>query len=298
MNNYYITIFTATYNREHTLNVLYNSLLNQTYKNFEWLIIDDGSTDDTKKFIDKIKLENKLKIEYHFKVNGGKHRAINYGVNIAKGDFFFIVDSDDRLPENSIEKIIQLTQNLDLNLAGIVGRKTYFNGRNIGSEFPKNKFISNHIEKSNELGLSGDLAEVVKTEVLKLYAFPDFQGEIFSSESLVWNRISRNYNYLFVNTSLYFAEYLSEGLSYYSVENRRLSPNYATLIYKESFLLDTLSFFKKIKVLSNYWRFSFFNGQSLIKNWESINYSFMSIISLPIGFLLKHRDDFIVRKLK
>ena len=98
-----ITIFTPTYNRAYTLPKLYESLKIQTNQNFDWVIVDDGSTDDTEVLIKSFIDEGIIKITYIKQKNQGKHIAINTGVTLAKGDFFIVIDSDDYLLENCIE---------------------------------------------------------------------------------------------------------------------------------------------------------------------------------------------------
>ena len=97
------TIFTPTFNRAHTLHRVYNSIKKQTLKDYEWLIIDDGSTDNTKSLISKWNNENDFSIIYKYKKNQGKHLAINDGVKIANGRFFLIADSDDSFPKDSLK---------------------------------------------------------------------------------------------------------------------------------------------------------------------------------------------------
>ena len=104
-DNVSITVFTPTYNRGYTLKKLYNSLKKQSDNDFEWLIIDDGSTDDTKSLVKDFIKENKVNIRYMYKKNEGKYKAINTAIDLAKGELFFIVDSDDWITEDSIETI-------------------------------------------------------------------------------------------------------------------------------------------------------------------------------------------------
>src|SRR5690606_27283609 len=184
-----ITVFTPTYNRETTLLILDDSLVCQTYKDYEWLIVDDGSTDDTEKLVQKWFTENLITIRYFKQENGGKHRAINKGLDLAQGELFFIVDSDDYLPDNSLEIINSYSNKIDENIVGVVGRKQYADKSKIGNVFPEKVFNADHIEKTYIKRLKGDLAEVVKTDVLKQCKFPDFKGEKFSAESLMWNRL-------------------------------------------------------------------------------------------------------------
>ena len=101
-----ITVFTPTYNRGNLLKRLYDSLCNQSFKDFEWLIVDDGSKDDTETVIANFIAQQKLVINYLKQENGGKHRAINKGVKEAKGEYFFIADSDDRLPKEALMLVV------------------------------------------------------------------------------------------------------------------------------------------------------------------------------------------------
>lgn len=101
-----VTVFTPTYNRAYILNNLYQSLCRQSYGDFEWLIVDDGSTDNTEGLIASWLDESKISLCYIKQPNGGKHRAINRGIQEANGNLFFIVDSDDYLADNAIERIL------------------------------------------------------------------------------------------------------------------------------------------------------------------------------------------------
>src|SRR5690554_1545966 len=101
-----LTVFTPTYNRGYIIEKLYESLNHQTNKNFEWLVIDDGSTDDTSKIFDKIlKKDHEYQIRYIKKENGGKHTAANLALDLAEGEIFFVVDSDDVLTANAVERV-------------------------------------------------------------------------------------------------------------------------------------------------------------------------------------------------
>jgi glycosyltransferase involved in cell wall biosynthesis len=291
MNNIFITIFTPAYNRENTLERLYKSLLSQSCKNFEWLIVDDGSNDNTKSLIKGFIDEKKIDIKYYKQQNGGKHRAINKGLEYAKGEFFFIVDSDDFLPNNSIETISNYISKIEGSVIGVAGRKTIINGDNVGSKFPQKEFISDHIKKTYIDNIKGDLAEVFKTDILKQYKFPDFKGEKFCAEGLLWNRLAKKYQTLFFDESVYICEYLEGGLSFNSIRNRRKSPNYAMTIYKELALDLRLPLKMKIRTYINYWRFSFFNGKGFKINWKNVDESLFALCVYPLGFAMKLKDD-------
>jgi len=195
---------------------LYQSLLQQTKKNFEWLVVDDGSTDDTEKYFGKISSKPQLfPIRYIKQENGGKHRAINKGVKSASGDLFFIVDSDDYLTENAIDKINQWISTLDGShkWAGISGLKGFSKQKIVGQRNSK-KFIDAKNTERRKFHLEGDKAEVYFTDILKKYPFPEIPGENFISEEIVWNAIAREGYYLrWFNEIIYICSYLECGLT-------------------------------------------------------------------------------------
>lgn len=220
----FITIFTPTYNRRQLIERLYQSLLTQTKKNFEWLVVDDGSTDNTESyFADLLNKQQPFPIRYIKQENGGKHRAINKGVINAEGKLFFIVDSDDYLTENAIEKINQWTATLNdsRKWAGIAGLRGQTKNRVLGQHNPSSKFIDAKNSERRKYNLLGDKAEIYFTEVLKKYPFPEIPGENFISEEIVWNAIARDGYYLrWFNEIIYICNYLEGGLTKdYSKDN-------------------------------------------------------------------------------
>lgn len=210
------TIFTPTYNRCHLIDNLYQSLLRQSEKNFEWLVIDDGSNDDTKQyFSEQLSKSQPFPIRYIKQENGGKHRAINHGVKEAHGELFFIVDSDDTLLSNAIKKINHWVATLDDShkWAGISGLKGYSELKKVGQQSSAS-FVDAKNTERRKFHLEGDKAEVYFTEVLRKYPFPEIFGENFISEEIVWNAIARDGYYLrWFNEIIYICTYLDGGLS-------------------------------------------------------------------------------------
>lgn len=286
-----ITIFTPTYNREKTLPKLYDSLIKQSYKNFEWVIVDDGSSDNTEELINTFISDDRLSIQYFKQENGGKHRAINRGLEHARGEYFFIVDSDDFLPNDSLETIVKYISKIDDNLIGVAGRRAYTDGSKIGDSFKEREFISDHTQKTYIYDIKGDLAEVIKTDILRQYKFPDIEGEKFCAEGLLWNRLSKKHQILFFDEPIYTCEYLEGGLSFDSIRNRRKSPNYAMAVYKDLSKDTRLPLKMKIRTYINYWRFSFSNGKGFKTNWKNIENSFLALFIYPLGFAMRLKDD-------
>lgn len=215
-----ISIITATYNRGYIICKLYESLKRQSLKKFEWIVIDDGSTDNTKELISEWALQTKsFAIHYVYQENGGKHRAINKGVSIAKYDYCFFVDSDDYLIDSAIEYInewISLVEDEQM-FAGVAGLKGYIDGGQVG-RYPKCKRFENYIDATNlqrqKFNLNGDKAEVYRTEILRKYKFPEFEGENFLTEEVVWDSIARGgYKLRWFNKIIYLCEYIEDGLT-------------------------------------------------------------------------------------
>ena len=280
------TIFTATYNRALLLSKLYNSLLNQTYKNFEWIIVDDGSTDGTKNTINKFIKDKKINIKYYFQENAGKHRAINKGIDLAVGKYFFIVDSDDYLPNDSLEIYEKYILKIDDDeYAGLVGLKAYNLNKIIGKTFNgKELDILNYERK--KYGIFGDKAEIYKTEILKKFKFPEYKNEKFLNEAIVWNEIALNgYKLKFINEITYYCDYLEEGLTN-NIENHiKNSPIGFKHYILQLLKINKNNFIEKIKLISYYY--------SIMKNKYTI-YEISKDLNVGI-FLI--RFSYLIRKI-
>lgn len=213
-----ITVFTPTYNRGYIIDKLYQSLQQQTCKEFEWLVIDDGSDDDTEELFRKYKQEcQEFTIVYQKIKNGGKQRAINMAVKMIRTKYMFIVDSDDFLLNNAIEKILNWVEDIDEKqwIAGVAGVKGDKAENPIGG---KVKFDSSYIECSNlersKYGLAADMAEVYKVDLLKKYPFSVWAGEKFVPEAVVWDAIALDgYKLRWYQDVIYICEYLEDGLT-------------------------------------------------------------------------------------
>lgn len=218
MNAITITILTATYNRDYILPDLYDSLKGQTCKDFIWMIIDDGSSDNTEKIVKNwIDEENDFNIIYKKKHNGGKHRAINFALDMIDTEYVFLVDSDDHLTFDAIEKVIKWLNTIDDSFAGVAGKRGYDINHPIG-RFPSKVKPGEYIDALNterrKKHLDGDKAEVYRTLLMKKYKFPEFEGEKFIAENIVWDKIAlAGYKMRWFNDIIYIGNYLSNGLT-------------------------------------------------------------------------------------
>ncbi len=257
-----ITVFTPAYNRRCLLERAFNSLKEQKgFRDFEWIIVDDGSQDGTKEYIlsllEKSEAESlPFNIRYFYQDNGGKHRAFNRGIKEAKGDLFFVLDSDDKLPEDALALVNTIYQDIkaDNTFAGLCGLDADFEGNIIGSGLPQEIIDDNSIRIRYNYGITGDMKEVFKTSVLKEFPFPEFDGEKFCPEILVWNRIAKRYKLRYINKVIYLAEYQPTGLSSKITEIRLKSPKATELTYAEMMSLE-IPIKQRIKAFLNLWRF-------------------------------------------
>lgn len=253
-----ITVFTPTYNRAHTLPALFRSLQAQTATGFEWMIVDDGSTDGTEGVVAGFERENPVfPIVYRKQPNGGKHAAINYGAGIARGTYFFIVDSDDFLPPDAVEIVERHTAALDPSgdICGIIGLKVFADLRNVGGDLPAGIPDTDFISYRYRYRVRGDKAEVVRTSVMREFPFPVFPGERFCSEALVWFRIARKYKVRPVPEKIYICEYLDDGLTHSIVSHYRNSPC-GTMLYYREMAAHPLPPVARLKAAVNYWRYT------------------------------------------
>lgn len=210
-----IAILTPTYNRAYILPELYKSLLRQTSCSFTWYIVDDGSTDDTKDVCAQFN-NSKFEIKYIKKENGGKHTALNEGVAQIQEELTFIVDSDDYLTDDAVETIIKdwVIYRDQKDIVGLSYYRIDKNGQVIGDKYPQERFVDTYANVRINGNVSGDKAELYRTEALKSHPFPVFEGEKFCSEAIVWNAISKdNYNLVFISKGIYVCEYRADGLT-------------------------------------------------------------------------------------
>lgn len=201
MSSLAITVMTPSYNRAHTLPRVYESLLAQTFQDFEWLIVDDGSTDDTKKLVEGWIADQKLNIRYVWQTNQHKKVAFNHGVREAKGELLVALDSDDTMLPNALEDMWQRWSALadKEQYVGICGLCARPDGSVVGDKYPQDSMSITTLEMYFKYKVRGEKFGCLVTNVLRQFPFPEnIPG--FVPESLVWRSIARaGYKTLFVN---------------------------------------------------------------------------------------------------
>lgn len=212
-----ITIFTPTYNRAYVLNRLYDSLARQTDKHFEWIIIDDGSSDNTRNLADKWISEQKIRIRYYYQKNSGKMQAHNKGTKLAEYELFCCVDSDDYLSDKAVEEILNCWRQKKNN--GIIGLLNYkinahgdnVSGRNL-NDLAGN--ICTLLDAYRKYGLNGDTMLIYRTDVIRKHHFPRFEEEKFVPELFLYDQLDQKGMLYIQGRNLYICEYLPDGYSH------------------------------------------------------------------------------------
>ena len=278
------TVFTPTFNRKELLEKLYKSLQKQTFKDFEWLIVDDGSTDGTKEKVEEFLSEKKLEIKYYFKENGGKQRAYNFATEKANGELFICLDSDDEYVENGLEIILKYWKKYDKNIdiAGMGYLSTYPNREIIGSSFPEKEMISTQFEIYNKYGVKGDKGLMFRTEIIKKYKFPVFEDEKFITEAIVYNRICEKYKMAYVNEKIEIKEYQEDGLTA-KYNNLLLRNPKGQALYHNEINSQKLTFKQKILNNAVYYKFCKVAGYKFGKIFKESKNKLFLIFAIPIG---------------
>lgn len=289
-----ITVFTPTYNRGYIIHMLYESLCRQSFTDFEWIVVDDGSTDNTKTLIQSFIAEEKINLRYFYQQNAGKHIAINRGVQEAKGEIFFIVDSDDYLTNDALEKLNFYYEQIKDNefFAGISGTRVTPEGKRIGGALPFEELGCTIVDFCCRYGCTGDMAEAYKTEVLRQHPFPQIDSEKFCPESLVWNRIAQKHKLLYFNQGIYICEYRPDGLTAKITRVRMKSPVASMLHYAE-LSKHPISLWQKIRAGINFWRFAACSDMPLREKVHMIGWSYCLLE--PLGFIFHLKDKFSQR---
>jgi glycosyltransferase involved in cell wall biosynthesis len=287
MNNK-ITIVTPTYNRAQNLIGCFISLLSQTIFNFSWLIIDDGSSDDTQSIINKFST-NLFDIDYYYKENGGKHTAINYSLNYVHTPLFVVLDSDDLLAKNTIEIILEEYSKIMIdNIAVLTFMKADQNGLLMGKPFEKEGVYDYFTTRFNS-DKKDEKLDVFNTEIFKKNMFSEYLGEKYIGESTVLVKLAENHKMIGFNSILYYAQYLENGLTKSGRKLRVNNPiggleyTYYAILYKKGIInkVKYIILCNTYKVIAGKKRANFISVKKI-----NMTIRLLEIIFMPFGIAL------------
>lgn len=273
-----LTVFTPTYNRANLLKRVYDSLTKQSLNDFLWLIIDDGSKDNTKEIVDTFISEGKIEIIYKYFENGGKMRAHNRAAELADTELFLCLDSDDWLNEDAVDTLIRTwNEKGNNNLAGIISHKGASETELLsGIEFPAG------IDKSTLYGLylkgfRGETTIMFRTDVIKNYPFPEIDGEKYVPEDYIYDKIDADYEYIVLNEITTICEIVSEGYTDSVIKLKKNNPVAFYLYYEQRAKITPPSVLK-IKYAGFYVKYAKKCNKPVFKTK-------LSIIYVLIGFI-------------
>lgn len=288
-----LTIFTPAYNRAHTIDRTYQSLINQTCKDFLWLIVDDGSTDGTKKLVEGWIRENKIPITYIYQENQGMHGAHNTAYKNITTELNTCIDSDDWMPHDAVEKIINAWKEHSYEkYAGIIGLDQTADGKLIGTNFPEN-LKETTLQGFYEAGGQGDKKLVYRTDIIKQYPeYPLFKGERYVGLAYKYMLIDQDWKLITLNEPLVTVDYQLEGSSFSMYRQYWNNPK-GFAFFRKTEMICTKSLKRQFIVCAHY-----VSSSIISKNWGFIKESpkkMMTIIATPLGLGLYL---FIRRKVK
>ena len=293
-----VTVCTASYNRAHLLPRVYESLRAQTLKNFEWLVVDDGSDDGTGDLIGSWIESAEFPIRYLRKENGGQYSAMNVGVREAAGFYFASLDSDDRYVPDALERFVAHWEGIPSNererFAGVCGLDAYESGEIVGTRFPQDVFDSDDIDIRLKYRVEGDKISLMRTDVMKQFPFPEECGR-YITPAVVWNRIGLRYKTRFVNEVFAIIEYQTGGLTANDRLNYFRSPESVARCLRD--LINSGRSFPPvatIKTYANYVRYSLHQGTKVRDQANLVSFCFQYWLFVPLGYLLYWRDQRLI----
>lgn len=281
-----ITVFTPTFNRAYTLPKLYESLLRQTSQNFEWLIIDDGSTDNTKELVDDWIKENKIPIRYIYQKNKGMCAAHNTAYDNIYTELNVCIDSDDYMTDNAVEIILTYWEKYGTDKhSGLLGLDIDKNGKVLGISFKESPMDVTFTGLKRKYGDIGDKKFVCRTEVINQYPrFPEYEKEKFPAVGLLYKRMDKDYNFLAINENLCVVEYREDGNSKNKINQYINNPNAFADARIESLKLAT-TYKEKFRLAIHYVSSRLIAGKTIFTS--DVPDKLIIFLSIPFGWMLK-----------
>jgi glycosyltransferase involved in cell wall biosynthesis len=286
------TIFIPTYNRAHTLPRALASIEQQTFRDFEVLIIDDGSTDDTRELIEQWRQRVDFPVIYHWQENQGKNGAHNAALPLAHGFFTVNLDSDDMLVPNALERLYfhwqQIPEAERDQYAGVEGLCVHMDSGDIaGTPFPQDSMDSDYYEIREKYQVKGDKKCAVRTDIMREYPYPRFSGERHVRPSLLWKRIARKYKFRYVNEIIERIEYQPGGLSSNRFALRMKNPNGFRCYFLEeiNYPWPGKSLKRSFDDYAKYVRYSLHSGIGYLRQFKDARFHWLWLLAAPVGSL-------------
>ena len=291
-----ITVCTPTLDRARTLPRLFESLREQTFRDFEWLVVDDGSTDDTADVVEGLAAEAAFPVRYvRREERGGKHIALNLAVRECAGEFLAVLDSDDWYAANTLQRFVELWDELPdpAGFAEVQGLCADDRGRILGDRFPADVFDSDYYTNAHVLRLAGDRIGMIRVDVLRRYPFPEEFGPVWVPEGIVWNRIAADYRVRGVNEVLGFKEYQDDGITKEAKRRPEDAAGPRLMLFSELLGLAgarPVPWSVRARAYANLTRYALHDGRSLADAARRAPSRAAWLATMPVGAGLYLRD--------
>jgi len=306
------TVFIPTYNRAHLLPRALRSVEQQTLRDFDVLIVDDGSTDNTFQVAQEWISAGKFPIRYVRQSNRGKHAAYNTALKHVTGEFTVTLDSDDMLTPEALALFKNAWESIPLSqrnaFAGVEGLcASLADGGIVGTKFPCSAaeggyLDSNYLELYRRFRVDGDKSNAILTRVLREHPFPLFPGETFMPEAVVWKRIALKYKFRYLNQIVQIIEYQRDGLSSNPFILRVNNPHAFRLQFMEEINIysrlyaEPGQFKRRLRSYDRYVRYSVHAGVAFSKQWRDIKGHGFFLVCFVIGVVHAWTDNMRMRR--
>lgn len=281
-----ITVFTPTYNRAYLLPRLYESLCNQTSRDFLWLVIDDGSSDGTAELIQKWQAEKRIEVQYHFKENGGMHTGHNAAYKIIETELNVCIDSDDYMPTNGVELILKTWSEISnkREIAGLVGLDATHEGKILGSKMPTGIERGSYHDLYTKYNARGDKKFVLKTEEVKKYPlYPEYKNEKLVPLGILYIMMGEQKPFVFLDEVICIVEYQEGGSSNTILKQYFQSPR--GFAYARKIRLKHKSAAKDIVKNCLHLSSLYFITNDFKILTENNKFKLLTLLLLPLGFV-------------
>ena len=279
-----LTVFTPAYNRAHTIGRTYESLCRQTCKDFCWLVVDDGSTDNTRQLVEGWIAEGQIPIRYVYQQNQGMHGAHNTAYRNIDTLLNICIDSDDYMPDDAVEIILNYWKEKGNDkFAGLIGLDVTQDGKVIGTRFPE-LMKTTTLQGFYEAGGYGDKKLVYRTDVIKRYPeYPLFEGERYVGLAYKYMLIDQDFELITLNEPLVVVEYQQDGSSFNMFKQYWNNPR-GFAFFRKVEMKTSNSLRRKLQVCTHY-----VSSSIISRNWRFIQESpkkLLTILCIPSGFVL------------
>jgi glycosyltransferase involved in cell wall biosynthesis len=284
------TVFIPTFNRAYILPKALESVSRQSYRgDFEVIVVDDGSTDNTKAIVSAFAATAPFPVGYHYQANQGKHAAHNKAVGLARGELFVLLDSDDVLLPDALQSIDDAWNGIPSaarpKYAGIEGLCLDAAGAVMGQSFPRDPLDSNYLEVTRRYGVSGEKRNAIRLDVLRRYPYPVVEAERHIRPSFIWKRMAHEYLFRYINKPLQVVDFRQDGLTATSSRRRLRNPVGLRLYWHDDLLhhQDYLTWGARLRSCSQYIRYSLHSDHSIIRQWAEVPAKGLWLLALPRG---------------